>query len=78
MKLEEIKPGMVFKENDKRLTRFVKVVCIGFSGRIFLVASQISAVGPWRKKTTSCQKPERFHVEPKASGYSLVFPEHAP
>lgn len=70
MKLEEIKPGMVFRENDRRFSRWIRITSAA-RGVIEFDASD-SAEGPFDLVRRKSRKPERFHAGPASSGYSLV------
>jgi hypothetical protein len=72
MKIEEIKLGMVFKDNDKRFTRWVRIVEVNPNGRLGFTSSRDGVSGPWSTIAYVSRKPGRFHAEPKSSGYSLV------
>lgn len=65
-----IKLGQVYKENDKRFNRYVKV-CAIVGTRIELCAGA-SPNGPWTGKHTHSNKPERFTDKPVSKGYTLV------
>lgn len=62
MRIEEIKPGMVFRENDKRSNgRIVRVTEVDVQEGVIVLNGK-----------TKSRKPERFHKEKRGSGYTLA------
>jgi vacuolar-type H+-ATPase subunit C/Vma6 len=61
MNIEEIKPGMKFKENDTRFTRYVVVTDVDVQNSVIVLNGK-----------TKSRRPERFHKDKKSFGYSLV------
>ena len=77
MKIIDIKPGMVFKENDSRVTRWIRitnVVNTRIQTCIYMESSSVGPQGPWAGQSTS-RAPQRFYTKKVSSGYSLITPE---
>ena len=80
MKIEEIKVGMVFVQNekprgkgDRSKCRHVKIMAVSPIGpRIEMVTSDVGPDGPFNSKGTVSSYPIRFNVEKRSLGYSLV------
>lgn len=71
MNIEFIKPGMVFKENDNRFNRWVKIVAV-VKDRLVFEVSSTSAQGPWKPRWSTSKSPRRFHNTKATFGYSIV------
>lgn len=72
MTLEEIKPGMIFKENDSRFIRYIRIARVE-GEKIFFIASsnQEFPLANIRREYVS-KKPGRFYKVPRRNGYTLV------
>lgn len=78
MNIEEIKPGMIFQDNDKRSgVRFLKVIANNINqggvwkGKIAYEVSMYTPEGPYAPRILHAS-PQRFYREKKSKGYTLV------
>ncbi len=71
MKFEELKPGMLFEDNDKRRAgRFARIAYVyDFSVR-YRAGDDLESEDSWPLFTS--KKPERFHATKRSKGFTLV------
>lgn len=73
MLISEIKPGMIFKDNDpRRPNRYVKIVRVDIPYNSIYFQSSTN-IDEWKNAPYhKSKKPKRFRIAKVSSGYFLV------